>query len=437
MNIFEDLIEELKEENLIEQTVIEKSQMELDYQTFSGDVVKTENGAEDQPLAFSKDETPLSFENASPTAAADSADQAMIARDAVREQPVDEAEFYRRRAMEEVSFLQTVEAVFGGIEREQIKIVPKPSDDLEVKKILHSFLQISPSAQPQEHAAAQFQLLQETENLHSSLALRDKQIMTAHLRRYCETSRPPLGSRALIALARFYRNSPYSEQVRSKFDLVVTRLFSKEAGSDRQLVFSRDELAAHIRELYAEWSSVPMYATEENDAQIAQTVGQFDEFIREADDAQTFDQMINSNFYNRLRLFKESTNEDFYAPLVAAIGIEANVRVGNRYVELLNKEKEAGSVAALEDKYGLAHDQGISEATGKTLSLIELLNRKKPAAPPSPVEEDPNTISRPEPLIETAAEPKPVEKIGGKFNKLLIAAIVITAIIFGIYFLTR
>lgn len=355
MNIFEDLIEELKEENLIEQTVIEKSHAEVDFKTFSGDVVKTEDSAAQQLPKLSKDETPQSSKNPLPTVVDVSADQAAFAEETMPP-PIDEAEFFRQRAMEEVAFLQTVELVFGGIEREQIKIVPKAYDDLEVKKILHSFLQISPAEQPQEHAAAQFQLVQETENLHSSLAARDKHIMTAHLRRYCETSRPLLGSRALIALARFYRNSTYSEQVRSKFDLVLTRLFSKEAGSDRQMVFSRDELAAHIRELYAEWSSVPMYATEENDAQIAQTARQFDDFIREADEAQTFDQLINSNFYNRLRLFKESTNEDFYAPSVAAVGIEANIRVGNRYVELLNKEKESGSVGALEDKYGLAHD---------------------------------------------------------------------------------
>ena len=38
--------------------------------------------------------------------------------------------------------------------------------------------------------------------------------------------------------------------------------------------------------------------------------------------------------------------------------------------------------------------------------------------------------------METRVEPKPVEKTGGKFNKLIVAAIVLAAIIFGVYFLT-
>jgi hypothetical protein len=435
MNIFEDLIEELKEENLIEQTVIETSLTENDYQTFSGDVIKTEIAAQTQSAESSKNESSQLEEYVLQTVAAESANQAVIYEETAQEQPLDEAEFYRRRAMEEVAFLQTVESVFGGIEREQIKTVPKPYDDFEVKKVLHSFLQLSPAAQLQEHSNAQFQLLQETESWHSSLAMRDERVMTAHLRRYCETSRPPLGAPALIALARFYRNSPYSESVRSKFDLVITRLFSKESGSEREMVFSREELTEHIRELYAEWSSVPMYATEADDAHILQTAGQFEEFIREADRVQTFDALINSNFYNRLRLFKESTNEDFYAPAVAAAGIETNIRVGNRYVELLNKEKESGSVIALEDKYGISHDQSISEATGKTLSLIELLNQKKPE--PKPVEEKPAPVNTPEPEPEKAAEPKPIGKTGGKFNKLIVAAVVLAAIVFGVYFLTK
>lgn len=443
MNIFEDLIEELKEENLIEQTVIETNNTDGDFNTFSGDTVKTENNAAPrQPVSGSKDAERQSAEKVSPPAAV-IADQMPVVENAARNESVNEpeslneAEFYRRRAMEEVAFLQTVESVFGGIEREQVKIVPNPYDDLEVKKTLHTFLQMSADAPPAEHAAAQFQLLRETESWHSSLALRDARIMTAHLRRYCETSRPPLGAPALIALARFYRNSPYSEAVRSKFDLVVTRLFSKESGSDREMVFSRDELAAHIRELYAEWSSVPMYATEDDDAQIRQTVGQFEDFINEVAAAATFDSLIDSNFYNRLRLFKESTNEDFYAPDVAAAGIEANLRVGNRYVELLNREKDAKGVAALEDKYGFAHDQSISDATGKTHTLIELLNQKKPVAPP-PVKEKPVVLARaPEPVRQTIVEPPIAVKPGSKFGKLIVAAIVLTAIILGVYFLTR
>ena len=301
-------------------------------------------------------------------------------------------------------------------------------------------MQVANDANSPEYSAAEFQLLKETESWYSSLSLRDMRIMTAHLRRYCETSRPPLSSPALVALARFYRNSPFTEQIRSKFDLVVTRLFSKESGANqREMVFSREELLTHLSELYADWSSVSLYSTEENDGEISQAAQEFENFTAEAEAAESFDELINSNFFNRLRIFKESCHEDFYAPQVAAAGIECNIRVGNRYVELLEEEKQAGNVADLESKYGLSHDQAISEATGKTLSLIELLKQK--TAPPKPAAE--KNIVVIEPIVKAATKKpeKAKEKqtdgaIESKKWILSIAAIA-AIIIAAIYFAAR
>ncbi|HLM61827.1 MAG TPA: hypothetical protein VK308_13560, partial [Pyrinomonadaceae bacterium] len=245
----------------------------------------------------------------------------------------------------------------------------------------------------------------ETESWHSSLSLRDERLTTAHLRRYCETSRPPLSSPALVALARFYRNSPYSEPVRNKFDLVVTRLFTREnSKSRREMVFGRDEIIKHLTELYAEWSSIPLYSTEPGDPEILKIALRFEGFMQEADEAMDFDDLIKSNFFTRLHSFKRSTCENFYAPLAAAAGIESNVYVGNRYVELLELEKKRGSLAALEHKYGFAHDNAISEATGKTFTLIELLKQKKTAPP---IEE--KVSIEPEIVEEIHEAPKKVE----------------------------
>jgi hypothetical protein len=431
MNIFEDLIEELKEENLIERTVIEMSEAESDTKKPGKDIVKVETSNDWHINQDSEGE--IAKENPGESSADGNARQ---------KESVSEEDFYRRRAIEEVDFLQTVEHVFAGIEREQLKIVPNPYDGFKVKKVLHSFLQIPPDADSTERARLQFQLLQETENWHSSLALRDRKFLTAHLRRHCESSRPPLGSPALVALARFYRNSPYSEQVRSKFDLILTRLFTKETGNCREMLFTRDALARHIKELYAEWSSVPLYSIEEDEAQTVQTAWHFEEFIREVNTVENFDDLINKNFFNRLRLFKESTNEVFYAPLVAATGIEINVCVGNQYVELLNKEQEKVSADALEDKYGLAHDQAISEASGKTISLIELLGQKKPDA--APAEEKSvnakNVIAenKKDKAVVPAKAVVPVKAAApakAGFGKWIIAMLVLAAILLGIYFI--
>lgn len=455
MNIFEDLIDELKEENLIERTVIETNPIEKQPDApdaravgiVTESVGKTDNTPSLRELprqekpAVEKNSPPIEMKLPTEVLAVETAQNtAEDISENTNETVIDEAAFYRQRAIDEVSFLQMVEAAFAGVEREQLKIVPRPFDDLKVKKVLHSFLQVSHDVNSPEYSKAEFQLMKETESWYSSLSLRDMRVMTTQMRRYCETSRPPLSAPALIAMARFYRNSPYSEQVRSKFDLVLTRLFSKDDGGNRrESVFDRAELITRIQELYADWSSVPLYSTDENDTGITQIARKFEDFMAEAESARSFDELINSNFFNRLRLFKENSSENFYAPRVAALGIECNIRVGNLYVELLENEKKIGNVASLEEKYGLSHDQTISEATGKTLSLIELLKQKK--AEPKAVEEKNIVVLEPINREEAMPPKKAVQKqpndaVKSKKWMFSLAVLVFIAII-GIYLATK
>jgi hypothetical protein len=239
MNVFEDLISELKDENLIEQTVIETSRTGNDFKTSKDVEAETFLAVESVPRTESLTEIQP------PPGKSVEAQAEVISLDGNK--AAGEADFYRKRATEEVAFLQMVEAVLANVEREHLKVEPKPYNELKVKKVLHSFMQVSQDVNSPEHLQAHFQLLQETENWHSALSLRDERVMTGHLRRYCEASRPPLSAPALMALARFYRNSPFSEQVRGKFDLIVTRLFSKEVdGSRREMSASRRELTAQI-----------------------------------------------------------------------------------------------------------------------------------------------------------------------------------------------
>jgi hypothetical protein len=401
MSIFEDLIEDLKEENLLEETVIQTSG--------ANNVVKTELASTNEPEENSAD-------------------------DIQNQTQLSETEFRRRRATDEVAFLQIVEHVFAGVEREQLKIVPKPYDDLKIKKTLHNFLQISPAADLTERSKAEFQLMQEIESWHWTLAQRDERISAAHLRRYCETSRPALSTAALVALARFYRNSPHSEAVLNKFDLIVTRLFSKENSERRrEMVFSREELVSHITELYAEWSSVPLYSTEADDAGITEIVRNFDGYSEYADESVSFDDLIKSDFFERLRSFKRSTNENFYAPPVIVAAIETNIRIGNRYVELLAKEKKEGDATSPENRSGVTPHKAISEATAKTHLLIEQLKQRNPA---SRAEEE--NERKPFPGKEKTKAGVSLESSSSKPNKWLLAATVLAILITaGIYFGTK
>lgn len=398
MNVFEDLLDELKEENLLEETVIENQ--EADDDEYSSEQTigasKPQNDTQPPKSELTKTETFVLTENTveNDVRANTTEELLVVGNDEFTQETLplqnfsstqtgekktifDEKEFYRKRAMEEVSGLQMVEHVLSGVEREQMKSTPQIYNDLTAKKALHDFLQIAADVNSPEHAQAEFQLMQETEMWCSALSHRDKRISVAHLRRYCETTRPPLSSQALISLARFYRNLPFSESVRGKFDFVVTRLFSKDDGHEKRvLVFSREELIQHFKDLYAEWSSISLYSADEDDSNIILTALKFEDFMSECESADDFDELVKTDFFNRLRLFKESTNEIFFAPLVTAAAIECNARIGNRYVDLINAERKKNNAGDLQDKYGFMHDQAISDATSKTLQLIDLLKEK-------------------------------------------------------------
>ena len=483
MNVFEDLVGELKDENLLEETVLQ-TQKAGNEDEFPGEIG---NGTDflkeissykfaEKPPEFSKADLSESQSLPIPQKTADAGAPVKFSVEKSNDEfvkPEEEIfpetispnflqtankptingkEFYRKRAIEEVSGLQMVEHILSGVEREQNKAATKIYNDIAVKKALHDFLQISEDTKSPEHTQAEFQLMQETETWCSALSYRDKRISVAHLRRYCETTKPPLSSQALISLARFYRNLPYSESVRSKFDLVVTRLFSKDMGGEKRiLVFSRNDLIQHFAELYAEWSSIPLYSSEDDQSQIVLTALKFEDLMAEAERADTFDELINSDFFNRLHLLKESTGDVFYAPLITATIIESNIRIGNKYVDLIDIERGKSNIGNLQDKYGFLYDQAISDSTSKTLQLVELLKEKQIVAEIE-VREMPPIVKPPETRIPEKSEAagkktktetklnsyKPAEKTKDSFltaNKWLLVATLLTAFVgFGLYF---
>lgn len=402
MSLFEDLIEELKEENLIEETVIETSKTEqfgfsrssaspkdavaesglvINKDTFSGKD-SVENPPVTPEISLAKDysdkqQESLAPENHFEVVAKNLHPQKAEEKGDVKQFLIDDKDFYRRRATEEVTSLQIVEHILSGVEREQMKIPPKSYDDIPVSLALHDFLKITSDPNSPEHSLAEFKLMGETESWHSALLRRDKFISVGDLRRYCESTRPPLSSQALAALARFYRNSPFSDAVRNKFDLILSRLVTKELKDHtREILFERKELIQHLSDLYADWSSIPLYAAD-NDSEVLLAVLKFEDFITEAQEANSFEELVEKDFFNRLRIFKDSIGENFFSPLLTATAIDCNVIIGNRYVELIEAERAANNSEILEEKYTFLLDQPVSDATSKTLQLIELLKNKK------------------------------------------------------------
>lgn len=474
MNIFEDLIEELKEENLLEETVIEvqknknnnralylqnkqpaapgvsntesyrhdstdsatagpiNSQIDTISSNESGQQAGTENFANPANLGGEAGEPAFSDSNAYDTAQR---------RTGVGENSFDEekklnqAEFYKKRATDEVTSLQMVEHVLSGAERDFLHVTPKLYDDLEVKKALHTFLQFSQNINSPEHAQAEFLLMQETEGWYSALSQKDKNINVDNLRRYCETTRPALSSQALAALARFYRNAPFSESVRSKFDLVMTRFFARETGGDiRKILLTREEMIEKLTEFYADWSSIPLYATEADESGIVIAAMKFEDFMNEAEAAENFEELVNTGFFERLNEFKQGTHENFFAPLVTAAAIESNVRIGNRCVELILKEQQKPDVENFAERYDSLFEQTISANVCKTLEIANVLEgrfadseivRETPAETPEParhIEYEKQDLKK-QPVKNTHSQLKTKNPLF-KVNKWLLAATV-------------
>lgn len=451
MNLFEDLVVELKEENLLESTFVDRPSDSISDDSADDAVLSSEeiHGADEPSTRRSPDETASQVgpdgtrsesrldERHSAPAQAESAGEAnpkaelLPNSEAVEaEKKVSDSEFFKKRAASEMSSLKMVDAILSAVERESLKVMPKTYDDLNAQKALHAYMQMSANVAGDERKQAEFDLHRETELWCSALAVRDESIMIGHLRVYSETCRPMLSSQAMLALARFYRNLPYGEGVRAKFDFIITRLFSRPTDNDkRQLLFSAKEMLGHIQTLYRDWSSVPLYSTEEDDSNILLTAISFDELASEAESASSFDDLIRSDFFGRLRLFKESISELFFAPAATAAAIECNIRVGNVYIDLRNLARREMDLDSIQSRFSGLNDQTVSEAAGRSLGLFDILqhNSQVPNAERNKVEgnnpvakvesphDDQQTAERRPPEVKLSNE----NSIGNRFLRSL------------------
>jgi hypothetical protein len=408
MNVFEDLIDELKDENLLEDTVANGEKKA------ASNIPEIVEPADDPEFAaLDEPQNPVEIE------VVESGGESEIPGEAVQvsKKPRAGKEYFKKRAVDEISGLQMVEHIFTGVEREYMKVVPKAFDEFNAKKALNNFLNAAEDPNSDDYKSADLALRKETERWGLALIERDGKIAVANIRQYCENSRPALSSQAMLSLARFYRNAPYSEPVRSKFDFVITRLFSRPVEQDkRACLFKRDEMLSHIRTLYGEWSSVPLYDADDDESNVLLTGLSFDDLAIEAESAAKFDQLIERDFFGRLRLFKESISELFFAPTVIASAIESNIRIGNAYVNLIVRERRKMDAASVELKYSEFNDASVSDAAGRTLDLVELLKGLtddvlNAAEPPQEQPEAANqsaSTDAPKPAVKKAKERSPL-----------------------------
>ncbi len=354
MNVFEDLVVELKEANLLENTVIDAiAATDAEMGNHLGDPVFGNEAA-----FFQEDPDIDDFEPAAKVGADRKVD------------PITES--LRKAKKEEVAALQMAAHIISAIEQLQGKLNGKGFDELGLKKALHTFIRADDASTALDELDARIA------EWRASLSTRDNRISTPFLRRYCESCRPALSPQAMFALARFYRSLPHSEEVRSKFDFVITKLFSRsEDAGQRVLICPKSEVVSHLRSRYAEWSGKPQGSREADDPDIVTSLLSLDDFVAEADGAATFDELLSSDFFKRVLMFKESIGPNFFESTVTAAAVEANIRIGNRFAELLGSSEHNIDPVRFREKYGFANDKTIADASARSFDLDELLEELK------------------------------------------------------------
>lgn len=257
-------------------------------------------------------------------------------------------EFLKRIGDEAVN-LRVTEKILSEVESRLLKPSPIAFNIEEIKKILQKIKNLNSDASAEDFLQLEFQIKQKFQLWRGFLEERDQKIETFHLRRFFDLTEKPFEAEFFIALAQFYRNISNL----SKFDLVVTRIFAKGRGYiQREARLSRKEMSNRLRELFNGWDGKETFSDQFSDETLAAII-RLDDFIKEAETLKSFEELILSDLFERLREFKRELGKSFFEPAIAAAAVECNLAVGNVFNDLLTQANENLS-ARLTAKYDFA-----------------------------------------------------------------------------------
>lgn len=253
--------------------------------------------------------------------------------------------------------LRVTEKILAEIERRLFSPDQALFDIEIVKKNLQKVKALPPETLTDEFIQIQFAIDQEFNLWRGLLEQRDAKIETYHLRRFFDTSNQTFDPAVYVALAYFYRGSENRLEHLSKFDLVLTRLFSLRDRSRREARNDRDERTAELSELFARWDGTESDPPHSSNA-VFGAVARFEEFLLEAEMLVDFEDLIRSNIFDRLRAFKRDLGAVFYEPAVAAVSVECNLLLGNVFNDLLTRANQnlGEKLSASFDFAGAFHD---------------------------------------------------------------------------------
>ena len=258
-----------------------------------------------------------------------------------------------KQASDEAVNLRIAEKILAEVERRLLTYAPSLFEIDKIKSLLQQLKNLSVVSAPDEVFQVEFRVNQEFHFWRSLLETRDQKIETYHLRRFFDTTGETLDVAVFVALTNFYRSLPLTPANLSKFDLVVTRLFTKKTlDTKRETRLNRREMTKTLNELFNNWDGKIKFAANFSSETI-QTVAEIDHFIAEAKSLRDFEELITSNLFERLRTFKREIGKQFFEPFVIAAAVECNLTIGNVFNQLLNKANENLS-ARLNSKFDFA-----------------------------------------------------------------------------------
>lgn len=340
MDVFEDLLVELKEENLLEETIA-LSPANGNGVVVAG-VVSNGNGNGHKNGSSSKKRSGNH-----------------------RHANIDESP--RLDPSEQMSSLQFVEFVVSGSER-MAGGAGLPFDELQVQKAIHRYKQASLDQESDEFLESASVLADTLRSWEEDLTKRDAALPVADLRRFAETANPPLSPQTLFALVRFYRKVPVSENSYLKFDFVLTRLFSKFVdGERREMLCSRADVVKHLSIRYAEWKMNAFSALQSDDPDVALICISFDDFAAEVSKASRISELVNAKLFDRLLEFKKSSGAMLFVPQVSAAAIDSNLTISQKLYDLVHAEAERGGLSRIAD----IDVDLVSNAIGRTFEVAE------------------------------------------------------------------
>lgn len=276
---------------------------------------------------------------------------------------------------DEVMDLQMVDNFLTAVERRYLQNADQPYDPSRIRSHLRFLESLSGELPIEKFNRILSDVRSGIAEWMTSLEDRDSQIQAFHLRQYCDEPGRKVEPVVYSALTRFYRELPASPSNQSKFDLAVTRLFSKTQDPPfREMLIERDDLVEQIAALFEGWDLYKPRKKESGHASLV--AAKLDDFQREAQALADYKELFGSDLFDRLRAFKRKLGGLYVHPSIAAAAVECNITVGNAFNEVLTNanSKATEKVSEGVDLAGAFYDAspGAESVISEILSDLRL-----------------------------------------------------------------